>query len=130
MLKLRVFAMGVIAALNGTAYASEPIALTCSGTIWAPEHKIIDEPVSAQSLIIDLDGLTVRGSLGTFTITSISDSNISFQAPLQEKGRVTGTLTGGVDRISGFANLAASRNGGKSYVLIYQLNCKPARPLF
>lgn len=131
-LNLRALAGGTLAmvASAGIAVAADPIHLTCSGKMWATEHKVFGQPLDGQSLIIDLDRETVSGSFGNFTIFRVTDSEVVFRAPFVEDGQTTGVMTGGVDRISGRLSLNASRDGGASFILVYQMDCRPAKPLF
>jgi hypothetical protein len=107
-----------------------PITLNCSGAWWNTEENVANQPVKGLALVVDLDAKQVRGSYGEFIITDVTDSLVFFERPYQESDRTTGQMKGRVNRISGETAFEASRNGGKSFFIVYQLVCKPATLLF
>lgn len=111
------------------AHATE-VALKCTAKKWVPEANIVAAPLAPQSIIIDLEHEMITGSLGQFAITKVLDSSIVFQAPYQEQGKIIGQMVGRADRVTGFTTLSATRNEGKTVILIYNLTCKSASRMF
>src|SRR5262249_46239938 len=68
----------------------------------------------------------IRGSYGSFNITSTTDSIVFFERPYSENGR-PGKMYGWINRISGETEFHGSRKGETGYFIVYQLNCKPAQ---
>ena len=70
------------------------------------------------------------GALGHFHIVEVTDTRVRISAPFVEEEKETGRWTGSIDRITGSLVINASRDGGGSYFIIYNLDCQPARQLF
>ena len=117
----------VLMSVAGSAWAADKITLSCSGTLASKESNFEGMPVGDQSLVIDLDQGSVTGSLGDFTIFKVSETSIAFTA--EPRDPKVQSIIGGVDRVSGFASLAA-RLDDTHLLYVYQLNCKLANPLF
>ena len=106
----------------GMAFAASKISLSCSGTLATKESQFEDMPISNQSLIIDFDEGTVKGSLGSFSISKVSENSVAFRAN-------DPTISGYVDRVTGSASVVAWLD--KTHVAYhYQLTCRTATPLF
>ena len=111
-----------LALLAGPTYAADKLTFTCSGTsVLERQDGVI--PVIGQSLVFDLDGKTVTGSLGTFSIYEITETSIKFQTSSSSGSRTAGHF----DRSSGLATLEMS--GSKNFDGVFKLTCKPAKPL-
>lgn len=118
--------LAAVAAMIASASAAAPITMRCPGHYWMPEHKIMGDSVIA-SLIIDLDNLSVGGSLGDYKIIETSDARIRFSAPSSDEKKF-GRFFGSVDRITGVTTINSILDDG-TVPIIYNLNCLPAVPL-
>jgi hypothetical protein len=78
------------------------------------------------ALIVDFDQKEIRGSYGSFNITSVTHSIVFFERPYSENGK-SGTMYGWINRISGEAEFHGSIKGEAAYFIVYHLNCKPAQ---
>ena len=104
------------ALLIGPAYAADKIALVCSGTQTLEDR--VSHRITGQTLTMDLESKTVTGFLGHLAVIGVSQTYIS----LRGRGKDS-DLVGFIRRNSGGAILASPKHD-------YELNCKPAKPLF
>lgn len=117
-----VSALAICMTLTVVSVAADKIALVCSGTVNYPTGT--KRPVLNRSVLIDLDQHTLSGIEGNFSITKVTERNVSFTGPTA----IGGEAWGGMDRLSGSLNIWSFINGRPLYD--YELVCKPARPLF
>jgi hypothetical protein len=95
------------------------------------ERGVIDMPLRNKSLVVDLDNQAGRGAFGDFSIVkTVGASRIVFDAPYEEAGHATAKMTGIIDRVTGALDISVRRDGEDKFILIYKLECNPARPLF
>ena len=111
---------------SASAEATSSVTLNCSGKWWRTQPNVTGEPVQGMALIVDFDQKEIRGSYGSFNITSTTDSIVFFERPYSENGR-PGKMYGWINRISGETEFHGSRKGETGYFIVYQLNCKPAQ---
>jgi hypothetical protein len=112
-----------------TMLAAALITLSCSGNWLAPEplSEHIRRPVST-SLVIDMDKQTVVGEgIGCHNnepcpITQVTESYIRFT--------VLDAWSGELNRITGALTVAGNTEKNNASRTIYDLTCKPAKPLF
>ena len=124
MCKIGLIAFATALLLSGVSYAADKITLVCSGTTSVGSSTLPMETL--MTLIVDLYRGTVTSSWVGFQVSSITqatESNINFEGAKPEFG----TWEGRIDRYSGSAWLSAKTRGINS---IYELTCKPAKPLF
>ena len=69
------------------------------------------------ALIVDFDQKEIRGSDGSFNITSVTHSIVFFERPYSENGR-PGKMYGWINRISGETEFHGLRNGETGYLII------------
>jgi hypothetical protein len=132
-LRVVVAALAVCVALftAGGSNAADKIVLVCSGSSSIPGAKSPMERAKApmkhtMTLIIDRDEGSVTNSWVGFqqsSITGITDGTINFEGAKTEFG----TWKGAIDRYSGSAWIDAQMAG---LTQVYELTCKPAKPLF
>ena len=96
------------------AHAIEPLKLTCSGKVTrlSYERSLMNMPSETQvdvSLIVDLDRRMIFGLGREFTITSITETGVGFEAPYRD-GEKYGRWVGAFDRISGWLLLSVKRH--------------------
>ena len=122
----------IITAICQPLSAQERISLDCSGTLNLYEQGIRDVAINGAAVNIDLAGRFVNGPTNyTFRITQQRADSISFETVLLEKGVNTGKIMGNVNRLNGELFIGAMRdNKPNQYIMMYQLTCKSARPLF
>jgi hypothetical protein len=103
-MQLSVFVVAALALLGlvTSAEATNSVTLNCSGKWWRAQPNVEGDPVHGMALIVDFDQKEIRGSYGSFNLTSATDSMVFFERPYDETG----------------------------YFIVYQLTCKPAAPLF
>jgi hypothetical protein len=120
--------LGFLAAFSipGLAYAANTITLNCTGTLWSKDTDFKDKPIPPTSLFID--GKTVTGGFGDFSVTGVTNTHVMFQAPPRREGE--SPTQGQLDRISGSASVYSLYPNGGGMVWAHELTCKPANPLF
>lgn len=109
------FAVPVFLILGvGVAHATEPLKLICSGKVTqlSYERSLMNMPSQTQvdvSLIVDLDRRMISGLGRQFTITSVTETGVGFEAPYRE-GEKYGRWAGALNRISGWLLLGIERH--------------------
>jgi hypothetical protein len=111
---------------SASTEATSSVTLNCSGKWWRTQPNVTGESVQGMPLIVDFDQKEIRGSYGSFNITSTTRSIVFFERPYSENGR-PGTMYGWINRISGETEFHGSRKGETGYFIVYHLNCKPAQ---
>jgi hypothetical protein len=109
----------LVALLTGPAHAADKLGFTCWGKFSPLNNSQAAEILSNETLLIDLEAKTVSGFIGPFTIDEITDYQVKFSAPPTQSGVST---KGTFDRYSGKVVVVTFG--------IYDLTCRPARPLF
>jgi hypothetical protein len=142
------FAVPVFLILGvGVAHATEPLKLICSGKVTqlSYERSLMNMPSQTQvdvSLIVDLDRRMISGLGRQFTITSVTETGVGFEAPYRE-GEKYGRWAGALNRISGWLllgierhdnvktrlDLFAEQEGHRTPIgpISYELKCCPER---
>jgi hypothetical protein len=113
------WACALVALLTGPAYAADKLGFVCSGKFSPLNSSQAAEILSYETLLIDLEGKTVSGFIGKFTIDEITDYQIKFSAPTTQSGV---SAKGTFDRYSGKVVVVTFGT--------YELFCRPARLLF
>ncbi len=79
----------------------------------------------------DFETKRANTTLGELYVSRVADDGVTFKAPFVENGMTTGTLTGTVNRYTGFTEFFAKRTSEPNvYLFWYSLTCRLARPLF
>jgi hypothetical protein len=123
-----VLALGLTILPLGVGYAGDKISLACLGTMRVErgDQSSSGTPIGA-SLAVDLDEGLVTTTIGTtpltFTLTELTENVVVFGG---ESDRSAGL--GRIDRVSGFTILTIKNEGESDRV--FELTCKPAKPLF
>ena len=124
--RLAFFVLATAPLLFSASGKASAVTLNCSGKWWKTQPHVTGESVEGMALIVDFDQKEVRGSYGSFNITSTTHSIVFFERPYSENGR-PGTMYGWINRISGETEFHGSRKGEAGYFIVYHLNCKPAQ---
>ena len=129
MAKIGLIAFAIALLLTGASYAADKITLTCSGTIKTTDFihgESGGSPVST-SIVVDLDQGTVATANDVYSITKVTENHIDFHG----KSTTGGEAYGRIDRVSGTTGWSIRDSAGtKSLWTLFDLNCKPAKPLF
>ena len=123
--RLAFFVLAAPLLFSASAEATSSVTLNCSGKWWRTQ-PVTGELVQGMALIVDFGQKEVRGSYGSFNITSTTDSIVFFERPYSENGR-PGKMYGWINRISGETEFHGSQTGETGYFIVYHLNCKPAQ---
>src|SRR5262245_12104829 len=127
-LKGAALAFGLTVLTLGVGYAADKITLTCWGTMRVErgDQSSSGTPIGA-SLAVDLEGGLVTTTIGTtpltFTLTELTENVVVFGG---ESDRGAGL--GRIDRVSGLTSLLIESEREPDQV--FELTCKPAKPLF
>ena len=145
---MRAFPAGLLLALwllSAQAQAA-PLTLGCSGIVTSSElskHGIPGEPekknVVGMSIVVDFDQRTVAGFWteedgvhNLLPITEFDANSVSFRGTKGKKDSVLFFIEGTVDRITGKVDaneISYWRSGGQGF-LVWDLQCKPTKPIF
>jgi len=124
--RLAFFVLAAIPLLFSASAEASSVTLNCSGKWWRTQPNVTGEPVQDMALIVDFDQKEIRGSYGSFNVTSVTHNIVFFERPYSESGK-PGTMYGWINRISGETEFHGSRKGEADYFIVYHLNCKPAQ---
>jgi hypothetical protein len=114
----RTFSVVLAVLLTVPAYAADKLAFTCSGSVVFDRWPDRVNPLTDQSLTIDLDAKLAVGFLGLLVIDPVSEPKMKLKSR-QNPPRIAATF----DRYSGA--LSVERNSPLTGHSIYDLTCKP-----
>jgi hypothetical protein len=123
-----------------------PLTLGCSGIVTSRQvskHGIPGEPekkdVVGMSIVVDFDQRTLAGFWteedgvhNALPITEFDANSVNFHGAKGNKDSILFFIDGTVDRITGKVDANETwywRSGGQSFV-VWDLQCKPTKPLF
>jgi hypothetical protein len=145
---VRAFPAGFFLALSLISAQAQaaPLTLGCSGIVTSRQiskHGIPGEPekkdVMGMSIVVDFDQRTLAGFWteedgvhNALPITEFDANSVSFHGTKGNKDSILFFIDGTVDRITGKVDANERwhwRSGGQSFV-VWDLQCKPTKPLF
>jgi hypothetical protein len=127
MSKIGLMAFATAFLLTGGAYATDKIALTCSGTEYAEGlgHEQTKD-IPNETYVIDLDQKTVTTDHDFSNITTLTDVIVDFESVGHRSDGRMNRVAGSLEiRSFGSDDILHDEPYSKKY-----LTCKPAKPLF
>lgn len=126
-----LFLVGLLATEPSLAKA-EAINLSCSGTYWQPGTPPVNAKVTNHGVQVDLESKQVFGLYNrVFPITRISQTDVGFYLDWFFDPGVAGSVGGSLDRITGKLDFTGMRSKNPPVMAFtYELECRPAKPLF
>jgi hypothetical protein len=82
--RLAFFVLAATPLLFSASAEASSVTLNCSGKWWRTQPHVTGEPVQGMALIVDFDQKEIRGSYGSFNITSVTHSIVFFERPYSE----------------------------------------------
>jgi hypothetical protein len=118
--------LAVLVFASYTARA-EAVDLSCSGVTHTYRPKHIEMEVAPAAANVDLQEHKISTPVGTFHITTVSETEVSFDQPTNRRYVVDGTL----DRVSGLMKVFWHLPNEANQMTMYsELNCSIAKRLF
>jgi len=131
---------------TGVSYAANKIVLVCSGTTTIDWKDISTGPYGPDTFVIDLDGGIVTWGDVAIPIVKAAGTFIEFESKEEAKALDSHSYSGTMDRVTGALymtqhwvreswenndpQIPPELRVQRTEEFIYDLTCKPAKPLF
>jgi hypothetical protein len=120
----------IVSAGQRSPTVADQIALLCSGTVQAVEFHGPVMPTK-ETIVVDYGSRLVTGPLGSYPLTSLTETKIEFLQAYVAKGNSPMVMDGQIDRVSGETRIIVRRQDQPQGISVfYALNCQPARRAF
>jgi hypothetical protein len=110
--------------------AADRVTLLCSGTFQAVEFLQPAVPTT-ETIVVDYGSRVVTGPLGSYRLTSLTETKIEFLQDYLTKNNKPMVMDGKIDRVSGETRIIVRQQEQPQGISVfYALNCQPARRAF
>ena len=126
--RLAFFVLAATPLLFSASAEASSVTLNCSGKWVRTQPNVTGEPVQGMALIVDFDQKEIRGSYGSFNITSVTHSIVFFERPYSENGK-PGKMYGWISNFRRNGVSWFAKGGDRLFHrLPTELQIRPSRP--